>query len=146
MPLVSFSIFVDNSNFDSLIDEITSSELNLISLNQFNGQHKEIKINKKIEIHSFPKNENYQMDMVNEIYSFCLSYPQSIIILISELNFQNTEKILKKKNFQIFQIKKNEESILKEFQEKYLKKKDPMIIETKSDWDDGNLSSNQFNF
>jgi hypothetical protein len=146
MPLVSFSIFVDNSNFDSLIDEITSSELNLISLNQFNGQHKEIKINKKIEIHSFPKNENYQMDVVNEIYSFCLSYPQSIIILISELNFQNTEKILKKKNFQIFQIKKNEESILKEFQEKYLKKKDPMIIETKSDWDDGNLSSNQFNF
>jgi hypothetical protein len=123
MPLVSFSIFVDNSNFDSLIDEITSSELNLISLNQFNGQQKEIKINKKIEIHSFPKNENYQMDMVNEIYSFCLSYPQSIIILISELNFQNTEKILKKKNFQIFQIKKNEESIFKEFQEKYLKKK-----------------------
>jgi hypothetical protein len=146
MPLVSFSIFVDNSNFDSLIDEITSSELNLISLNQFNGQQKEIKINKKIEIHSFPKNENYQMDMVNEIYSFCLSYPQSIIILISELNFQNTEKILKKKNFQIFQIKKNEESIFKEFQEKYLKKKDPMIIETKSNWDDGNLSLNQFNF
>jgi hypothetical protein len=141
---MSFSIFVDNSNFDSFIDEILSSDLNLISFNQFNGQNKEIKIFKKIEILTSPENENYQMEMVNEIYSFCLSFPKSIIILISELNFQSTEKILKKKNFQIFQIKKNEELTIKEFKEKFLTK-DSMIVETKSNWDDGNLSLKIFN-
>eukprot|EP01080_Neovahlkampfia_damariscottae_P005859 gene5859-9687_t len=91
-------------------------------------------------IHKFERKENNTINLINYMFLFALENPNSVILVISNLDLTQSVNILASQFFEVFQI--TDEKSKKIFQEKYLSKKPndkPEMEDGLASWDDGNL-------